>query len=338
MLDHQRGAMCQTGKLAQRRPHRRAVEAERCAHSQRRQGIGQIVVATDLQLVGGDPAFRAPAQPGFAARAVQAKIAVARRIEREAQYRTSRLDHGQHRRIIGVNHHHAIAVEHALLGGAVIIQAGIAVHVVGADVQHRRHSRVQAVGSFQLKAGQFQHIQFRRIGRTFAVLPQFQRRCAQVAAHRRPHPGPFRHQTQQGGHRALAVGTGDRRHRHLRQACQQFDITPGRYAAGHGSSDRRRRQRNPRTDQQAIGACQQRRVEAAQIQRDIGALGTQRRQPGRIGAAVRHGKGRAQRVQRPRRRQTALAQADHQRHSVQHALPSSSEPSAWPGQPAPTRW
>ncbi len=104
------------------------------------------------------------------------------------------------------------------------------------NVQNRCRHGVQAGGGLQLEAGELQHVQL-----TVAV-EQHQRRQTNVAANANVNARRFRHLADQLGNGALAVRAGDRNHRCLGFAYEQFDIADNLHASFGGRAQRRVRQ------------------------------------------------------------------------------------------------
>ena len=100
--------------------------------------------------------------------------------------------HGRHPLIVAIEHHGAVACEDARLGAGVLIDARVAIHVVGAHVEQRRHLRRKRVGGLELKARQLQNIHLRMLTleKTKRRESQYSRRpshaCHRGSAYRRP--------------------------------------------------------------------------------------------------------------------------------------------------------
>ena len=128
--------------------------------------------------------------------------------------------------------HGALGIQiDALLGGDVGGHVGVAVQMVGAQVQQRGDTQPGRRQSFQLKAGQFQHVGIA------PVVQQIQGRGAEVAAHRGVHAGRNRKFVNQRRHRALAVGAGDAdggRGTGPGRVEEQFDVAADGDALGPG--------------------------------------------------------------------------------------------------------
>ena len=84
--------------------------------------------------------------------------------------------------------------------------------MIGAQVQNRGRHQIERLRGIELVARQFEHIQFG------CRVEQLQRRVTQIAANARTASRTTRHASDQRGHRALAIGTGDTNHRSAHRA------------------------------------------------------------------------------------------------------------------------
>jgi hypothetical protein len=130
--------------------------------------------------------------------------------------------------------------KNARLGQCVVVEPGVAVEVVVADVQHRRRVRIQTRRGFQLEARQFEHPDLRqgaahRPGRPSARPARPERCCRRRRRATCRRRAQMACQRRRGG---LAVGAGDRQHpcalasRAARSPGEQLDLADNRDAGG----------------------------------------------------------------------------------------------------------
>src|SRR5690606_19088186 len=110
---------------------------------------------------------------------------------------------GRGQGVVAVDHHLARAPKDPVLGGVVALQVGVAVHVVGAEVEHRGHLRPQVFHQLQLEARQLYHVELP------AGRQEVEGGGAEVAAGTHVVAGGGGHLPHQGGDGAFAVGAGD---------------------------------------------------------------------------------------------------------------------------------
>ncbi len=144
-------------------------------------------------------------------------------------------------------------------------------------------------------------------------LQQLGERDVQVAARSTGNRRATQDTAGHRGHRALAVGARDADDPAAAEARGQLDLAPHRDTRAPGGNQRLDLARNTRADHDQIGRASQRcRVASGVHPRAelAGALGHSAQLP--LGAAVGHDHARTVRERQPRRRQAALAQAEHE--------------------------
>ena len=96
------------------------------------------MASLDFQFPFGQQAFLTPAQPGFPFMLTQTKVPFCRDIQTKPHHRPAMLDHRQGSPdlgIIPVDHQRTPAVIDTYLGGGIITQAGITIHVIFTDIE-----------------------------------------------------------------------------------------------------------------------------------------------------------------------------------------------------------
>ncbi len=177
--------------------------------------------------------------------------------------------------------------------------------MVFADVQAGRHLGVQALGGFQLKARQLEHVELN------AVVQQIQRWRTQVAANRDTPPCRQRHLADQRGHGALGIRAGDRNDRCLGFPGEQVDVAGQLHTARGGRLQCGRADRQPGADDQLAGAAEEVDVQLAATHLDLRILRGQGGQLRRVGARVGHRKRQTAARQMANHGEAALAEADN---------------------------
>ena len=147
-------------------------------------------------------------------------------------------------------------------------------------IENRGHFCTQAVGGFQLEAGQFQHIQ------PGLIVKQFQRRHTQVAADARVHPAGIRYLTQQGGHCALGIGAGDGHQRLAGRTGEQLNVADHFFAIHYLLGNGWRGYRHARAHDQATGLAHPAFFEATGVHFQVRKFCAQGIQPGRLSTGV----------------------------------------------------
>ena len=107
----------------------------------------------------------------------------------------------------------------------VVEQVVVAVEMVFGNVQHRRRSRAQAFGVFQLEAGKLQHPHVRLFA--FALQFRLQNRRADIARDNGIQPALDAEIADQARYRGFAVAAGNRNHlvaAAVHNVRQQFDV------------------------------------------------------------------------------------------------------------------
>jgi len=217
-------------------------EPDRIAQSERGEHVGDVVHARqrhrphrhDGLAVSHDPrqvpmSFDVPVRTGTVAHAESdppAPIAAKRRRQR----------------IVEIRDHHRVACERTAFRRDVGVQVLVAIHVIGADVQHRGRHRAQGAGRLELEARKLENVEL------VAASEQGERRWTEVASTAGPDPVAPRHGRHQRGHRALPVRAGDCDHRRVGRTREQLDVAddwnaarrrrlqcglPYRYAGAH---------------------------------------------------------------------------------------------------------
>ena len=253
LLRHQLGAVRQTAEAAHGLDLRRHRHADRVAQRHGGKYVRQVVTSREQHLgYAQQPRFTAH-QPLLAGVRTHAVVAgTKRRTEAEMHHAPTRHAHPQHAHVVGIEHHGAVAAEHARLGGGILGQVAVAVHVVGCEIKHRGRARVQAPGGFELETRKLEHVD---VGRR--LFQQFERGRADVAADQRLQTGGLAHRTGKHRHRALAVGAGDGQYRRGRRARKQLDVADGLRAALDGARDGRFLERNAGAYDQQPGIVEQ---------------------------------------------------------------------------------
>ena len=159
--------------------------------------------------------------------------------------------------------------------------------MIGGDVQDRGHPRAQGPGRLQLEAGDFQDVELD------PGIQEIQGGLPQVATHRRPQPTCPGHLADQGRDRALAVGAGDGDDGGLGGAGKELDVAHHLQTAPQGDRQALVAHGNARTDDQAFGRRQGRRVEVPQEEGQVRHLFSRRLQPRGLGPGVGHRHGHA---------------------------------------------
>ena len=107
----------------------------------------------------------------------------------------------------------------------VVEQVVVAVEMVFGNIQHRRRSRAQAFGVFQLEAGKLQHPHVRLF--TFALQFRLQNRRTDIARDNGIQPALNAEIADQARYRGFAVAAGNRNHlvaAAVHNVRQQFDV------------------------------------------------------------------------------------------------------------------
>ena len=211
------------------------------------------------------------------------------------------VDHGKVRRGLGG--------EDALFGGDVAREIGVAVEVVGRDIEQHRHLGAECTHGFELEAGHLNHAVPAWTPRVRA--DGFGQRRAQVAAHEGgPAIGPQHGATQGRGGR-FAVGARDGDHGRFHVPRRQLEFARDEHALGPCGVD--------------LGHGRDARGQHDQVlsDEDLGGMSPQflahgRRQKGQVRTqlggvlGVVHGHARSTHGAQPRRRDPGAAKADHQ--------------------------
>ncbi len=299
-------AMRQPAERGQRLEHRAARQPERLAHRERGQRVGRVVLA--LKLHGRQRQQRLAAAGKQRLRVARQAVVGGGVAHAETEHALAGARHGPHAGVVGVDHRRPAAVEDARLGGGIVLEGVVAVEVVGRDVEHARHRRVQRVGGLELVARQLEHVE---VGHR--AFEQVEGRFAEVAARNRAAARRVRELGQQRRDRALAVGAGDRGDRRLRLTGEQLDVPDHRQAAAGGRDRDRLAQRQSRRDHHLRDAVEQGFTESAGVQFGVRHLLAQRRRTRRLGTRVRHAHREPLAAQVARAGQPGAAEPEHQR-------------------------
>ena len=116
--------------------------------------------------------------------------------------------------------------EQPRLGRRVGLHVGVAIQVIGRDVQQHPHPRAEPLGGLQLEARRLDHHE-PPLGRRAAH--RLGQRRAQVATDERGVPGGRQHLPAQRGGGRLAVGAGDGHHRRPHEARRQLQLARDRH-------------------------------------------------------------------------------------------------------------
>ncbi len=272
---------------------------------QRSKGVGLIVAATDFQFAHRQQVVELEGQIFLAVLFAQAEAVSVGLVQTEGPARHAFTDQRAGQRVLTIDHHLPRATEDPVLGQVISRQAGVAVHVVFADVQHGRYFSAELIGGFQLEARQLHYIQLH------VIAEQIQRRRAEIAAHSNTLARCRSHLAHQRGDRAFRVRSADGHDGRLGVAGKQLDIA-GQLHAAHGRLlQGRGRQRQARADIQLVGAAQEFNVQLTTAHFDLRVVTAQGREfwrmlP-RIGDSKRHTPVR----QEANQGHAALAEADN---------------------------
>jgi hypothetical protein len=217
------GPVRQPGKGFERVQHGGQRQPRRIAQCQRRQGVGGVVKTRDFQAreiehglaMARQQGLRPPAHQGIVSGTLSGK-----RHGRTRRRAACVAAHRRHPRVIGVQHHRGGASENSRLGAGIVLDGGVAVHVVSRDVQYHRGREIERRRALQLEARQLQHVQVRH-----GLVQQIERGFAEIASGEHTAPRGARHAGDQAGDGALAVGARDADHRRAHGACEQFHVS-----------------------------------------------------------------------------------------------------------------
>src|SRR6267154_2684 len=110
------------------------------------------------------------------------------------------------------------ALVNARLGGGVARELGVAVEMIGADVEHRGGAAGEALRRLELEARELEHVE---LG---AAAEESERGLPEVAPGAHPHSRALRHTGEQRRDGALAVGVGDAGDRSIDCAREELDV------------------------------------------------------------------------------------------------------------------
>ncbi len=308
--------MGQAFEGAQGRDQGRPGQADGLAQGEGGEGVGHVVQAAHRQILGVQQRRLAARQPAVG----QAEIRFGRRlIQAEGEDAPAAARHGHDAPVLAIEHLHGLPVEDPRLCRGILVQAGIAIEVIVADVEHRRRVCREALRGFQLEAGQFEHPDLRQLARIEAGHQGAERGRADVARHRRPPAGGTAKLAGHGGGRRLAVGAGDgdelaavAQAQFAQGLGEQLDLADDGDAACGAQRHHRLGEREAGRQPEQVDALEQLLREATGDQmrgrRGASELGGM----GRLGTRVGHAHPRPPAVQPLRHGQAALAQAENQ--------------------------
>lgn len=297
--------MDQASELAQGFEHRRERQAGSMAQGQGGQGVALVVRAADFQLAGRHQGLELESQVFLAIDFAQAKGLEVGCIETEGPARAAFNRQRPAQRVLAVDHHLTGTPEDPVLGQVISGQAAVAVHVVFADVQHGGHFSVELIGGFQLEARKLHDIQLDIISE------QVQGWRAQVAADGHTLASLGCHLADQGGHRALGVGTADGNDRGLGMTGEQLDVARQLHAACRSLLQGRCGQGQAGAHVQLVGAAQEVYVKFPTTHFHLRVITAQGFQFRRLLAGVGDRKGNAPVRQEANQGHAALAEADN---------------------------
>ena len=297
--------MRQAFETTQALSHPHQWQARRIPDGQCRQGIGQIVSPRQAQFVAGQQGLELMTEKFPVVETAQTESVELGLAQPPAHY-LHLIGHQRHRQgIIAVDHGRAAATENPVFGLVVGGHAAVPVQVIGADIQHGRHSESELTRSLQLKAGELQHVELA------LRCQQIQRRDAEIAAHARVEPRVPRHAPHQFGDGGLGVRPRDANDRRGSLAHKQVDIAQDVHPGLPGGGQQRVVQGDSRAHHEFgslrddIGGIEPR------VYRHVRHLAAQLLQARGRCSGIHHAEGQAEAVQVPGAGQTGHAQADH---------------------------
>ena len=262
--------------VLERRGHGVDVEPDRVTQRECGKRVGDVVHAGERHRVDGHDrlAVAHDARRASASRDVPPRARMRLRAESDRLAPTAA--EASRQGVVEVGDRDGVAAEHAALRRDVVVEALVAIEVIGADVQHRRRDRTQCAGGLELEARKLQHVEI-------ATAPeQRQGGRAQIPAGPHPRAGALRHGRDQRRDRALAVRAGDGDHRCIGRAGEQLDVADDRHPAPRRRPKRRLAHRHARTDDDLRRGFEHRRVESAQADADVRKLPLDRGPPRRV--------------------------------------------------------
>ena len=304
--DHGFATMRQSGIVLERRGHGADIEPDRVTQRECGKRVGDVVHAGKRHRIDGHDGLAAPhdARRTSASRDIPLRVRVLPRAESDRPASTVAKVYRQG--IVEVGDRDRIAAEHAALRRDVVVEALVAVQVIGADVQHRRRDRTQCAGGLELEARQLQHVEI-------ATAPeQRQRGRTQIPAGPDPRAGALRHGRDQRRDGALAVRSGDGDDRCIGCAGEQLDVADDRHTAPRRGPKRLLPHRHSRTDDDLRGSFEHRRIESAQTDLDIRELALDRGTPRRVLARIHRDDIPVRIREVTDARQPGLAETDHE--------------------------
>ena len=146
-----------------------------------------------------------------------------------------------------------LIAEDAVLRSAVRIEARVAVHVIGRDVEQQRDICAEAIDALQLERRELEHVRARPL-----AIDDADQRFADVAGDDRLTSRDFQDLADERGRRRLPVRAGHRNHRTLHVARCELDLADHRNRANRRARQQRHIQRHARTDDDLDDAIKQR--------------------------------------------------------------------------------
>ena len=263
-----------------RRGHGVEVEPDGIAERERGENVHDIVHSGQRHRVDGHDGATGPHDSGRVPAPGDMPSRAGGRVRAEPDRRTLVTAQAARQRIVEVRDRHRTVAEHAALRGDVFVEASVAIHVVGTEIEHGRHRRTQRTGRFELEARQLEDMEL------VTAPEQRQRGRTQIAARSHPQSGAPRHDGEERRDGALAVRPGDRDYRRIGRAGEELDVADDGDAADCRGLQRRLLRRQSGTDDDLLGRFEQRRVESAAVNLHAGELRLHRGAPGRAFARV----------------------------------------------------
>ena len=310
-------SMRQSGEAAQRVDQRRERQADSATECEGGEGVRGVVQSREPQLTHGDERRRAFGQPVLAEDLEQPEILrVERGVEPERDHAPAGRPHRSARGIVAVQDLDPVAGEDPRLRRGVGREVGVAVEVIGADIEHGPSVGAERNGALELEARELEHPDVRQRPR---VEPPHQRRergRRDVARHLAVDAGGAAHAARHRGHGALAVRAGDREQARTgmagEEAREELDIADDLEAARARLPDDRRFERHARARRDQLDTVEKRLRERSGHDLGIRHRGPQRVERGRRSARIGHAHGAALTRDPARHRESGFAEPQHQ--------------------------
>ena len=204
--------------------------------------------------------------------------------------------HPAHPSIATIQHLHARRAlgtsKDSCLGRGVLVEIDVAIEMIIGDVEDRGRRRIQGLRGLQLKTGKLQHPDPRQGIGVLRIHKGRQGRRGNIAGDADGLARGAQQMPRQCGGGGLAIGAGDRQHRHGTKATQrlgeQLDLADHRNAGGARVNHHHQTTRQSRRKNQQIDAVEQHLVELAGSKVGTGGTATQLGQIGRCRSRVGH--------------------------------------------------